>query len=418
MYSDNVSQQKTRTENVVQSTNDTLVFKKKKYGLGNNNNTHPIYTPKSNPLGPLRDLCRKEWLLLLFAMAPSAIIGLGATKDYLVLRKPRKLRPLPNLGHMRLDWHLCIHTYTSVLVVAYLLTEKARQLKIVFPGRDSNIAHRGFATGKTVLFSPVFKYLQNFVGTPVSSQTKGLPAWYGLHRVGQRQSKGRWCLHLPENVCLQYLLPDGGETEANIAQRVTRRPHRDTQGNAAQIFEAPRASIIRVLVGWRDNYAPGSKYKFGDGKSLPRPISRNNSVEAAGVVQAVSSISAWAADMAVVEKFGVREPQWILDQNGTGALFWRRDSVGKNSRPIEEALGHQGVDDYQAVENLFSKWGVVKFRYDVEVKEFQRGAHELEDAEWHRHHLQGSDIFSMGVTCLFCITVTVLLPWYILIGSN
>ncbi|KAJ8939940.1 hypothetical protein NQ318_007868 [Aromia moschata] len=44
------------------------------------------------------------------------------------------------------------HLYTSVLVVAYqALTEKARQLKIVFPGQDSNNAHRGIATGKTAL---------------------------------------------------------------------------------------------------------------------------------------------------------------------------------------------------------------------------------------------------------------------------
>ncbi|KAJ8945895.1 hypothetical protein NQ318_002737 [Aromia moschata] len=35
------------------------------------------------------------------------------------------------------------HQYTSVLVVAYqALTEKARQLRIVFPFRDSNNAHR------------------------------------------------------------------------------------------------------------------------------------------------------------------------------------------------------------------------------------------------------------------------------------
>ncbi|KAJ8960164.1 hypothetical protein NQ318_003886 [Aromia moschata] len=44
------------------------------------------------------------------------------------------------------------HLYTSVLVVAYqALTEEARQLKIVFPGQDSNNAHRGIANGKTAL---------------------------------------------------------------------------------------------------------------------------------------------------------------------------------------------------------------------------------------------------------------------------
>ncbi|KAJ8960714.1 hypothetical protein NQ318_020006 [Aromia moschata] len=44
------------------------------------------------------------------------------------------------------------HLYTSILVVAYqALTEKARQLKIVYPGQDLNNAHRGIATGKTAL---------------------------------------------------------------------------------------------------------------------------------------------------------------------------------------------------------------------------------------------------------------------------
>ncbi|XP_018570709.1 uncharacterized protein LOC108910553 [Anoplophora glabripennis] len=95
--------------------------------------------------------------------------------------------------------------------------------------------------------------------------------------------------------------------------------------------------------------------------------------------------------MTVVDNFGVPEPQWILDQTDSGPLFWRRDSMGKNSR--------------------------VKFRYEVEIKEFQRGAHELEEAEW-CHHIQGSNILTMGMTCLFCITVTVILPWFILIGNN
>ncbi|KAJ8924715.1 hypothetical protein NQ315_000867 [Exocentrus adspersus] len=88
---------------------------------------------------------------------------------------------------------------------------------------------------------------------------------------------------------------------------------------------------------------------------------------------------------------GVPEPQWILDQTGSGSLFWRRDSMGKNPR--------------------------VKFRYEVEVKEFQRAAHELEESEW-CHQIESSSMLTMGMTCLFCITITVILPWYILIGNN
>ncbi|KAJ8978332.1 hypothetical protein NQ317_011183 [Molorchus minor] len=94
--------------------------------------------------------------------------------------------------------------------------------------------------------------------------------------------------------------------------------------------------------------------------------------------------------MTMVDNFGVPEPQWILDRKDSGQLFWRRDSSGNNSR--------------------------VRFRYEVEVKEFQRSAHELEDAEW--HYMQSSSILTMGMTCLVCITITVILPWYILIGNN
>jgi hypothetical protein len=54
---------------------------------------------------------------------------------------------------------------------------------------------------------------------------------------------------------------------------------------------------------------------------------------------------------------------------------------------------------------------------DVEVKEFQRGAHELEDAEWSMC-IQESNTLSMGLTCIICIAVTVMLPWYIMVGIN
>lgn len=58
----------------------------------------------------------------------------------------------------------------------------------------------------------------------------------------------------------------------------------------------------------------------------------------------------------------------------------------------------------------------VKFRFDVEIKEFCRGEHELEAIEW-PEELQSSSNLAMGMTCLFCIAITVFLPWYI-IGVN
>lgn len=33
-----------------------------------------------------------------------------------------------------------------------------------------------------------------------------------------------------------------------------------------------------------------------------------------------------------MEKFGVPEPQWILDRTESGPLVWRRDQAGNNSR--------------------------------------------------------------------------------------
>lgn len=54
----------------------------------------------------------------------------------------------------------------------------------------------------------------------------------------------------------------------------------------------------------------------------------------------------------------------------------------------------------------------VKFRFDVEIKEFCRKEYELEDAEWAQDLPQSSHL-TMGMTCLFCIAITVFLPWYI-----
>ncbi|CAH0546827.1 unnamed protein product [Brassicogethes aeneus] len=96
--------------------------------------------------------------------------------------------------------------------------------------------------------------------------------------------------------------------------------------------------------------------------------------------------------MEVMDKLVIPEPQWILDRSGSGPAFWRRDN-GNNQR--------------------------VKFRHDVEVKEFCRGDHELEETYIRNiDEFQGANMFTMGVTCIFCVAVTVLLPWYLLLGTN
>ncbi|XP_044269938.1 uncharacterized protein LOC123014746 isoform X1 [Tribolium madens] len=99
----------------------------------------------------------------------------------------------------------------------------------------------------------------------------------------------------------------------------------------------------------------------------------------------------YRCEEAAMEKLqAVPEPEWILDRTGTGPLYWRRESPECNSR--------------------------VKFRFDVEVKEFQRSAHEFEDLEWSRC-IEDSNTLTMGLACIICITVTVMLPWYIMVGT-
>ncbi|CAG9854475.1 unnamed protein product [Phyllotreta striolata] len=89
-----------------------------------------------------------------------------------------------------------------------------------------------------------------------------------------------------------------------------------------------------------------------------------------------------------VENLCVKEPQWILDKKDSGTLYWRRNS-SQNAR--------------------------VKFRYEVEVKEFQRSEHEFEIPFW----LEPSDssIISTGVSVMFCITITVILPWLLFVDK-
>lgn len=59
----------------------------------------------------------------------------------------------------------------------------------------------------------------------------------------------------------------------------------------------------------------------------------------------------------------------------------------------------------------------VKFRHDVEIKEFVRSDYEMEDTYLSDDNHE-TNVLTMGMTCLICVTFTVLLPWYILIGTN
>ncbi|KAK4873096.1 hypothetical protein RN001_015125 [Aquatica leii] len=84
------------------------------------------------------------------------------------------------------------------------------------------------------------------------------------------------------------------------------------------------------------------------------------------------------------------EPRWMLDRLDCGSLYWRRDNAGDKSR--------------------------VKFRYDVEVKEFRKGEHEDMVADWIEYKESSSNL-TMGMTAILCVMITVFLPWYI-IGIN
>nr|CAH7736254.1 unnamed protein product [Callosobruchus chinensis] len=95
--------------------------------------------------------------------------------------------------------------------------------------------------------------------------------------------------------------------------------------------------------------------------------------------------------MGVLESMGVPEPQWILEKTEGGRLFWRRDTEEKRR---------------------------VKFRCDVDVKEFHRAAHELEECDWSSQLTYGYQFLNISLTCAFCIAITVVLPWYILLGKR
>ncbi|KAG5898389.1 hypothetical protein JTB14_030367 [Gonioctena quinquepunctata] len=93
--------------------------------------------------------------------------------------------------------------------------------------------------------------------------------------------------------------------------------------------------------------------------------------------------------MKAVDTLYFKEPQWILDRNGSGPLFWRRESNETNPR--------------------------VKFRYDVDVKEFQRSPGEIENETCWLD--QNSNFLSTGMSVMICVTITIILPWFIFVSN-
>lgn len=59
----------------------------------------------------------------------------------------------------------------------------------------------------------------------------------------------------------------------------------------------------------------------------------------------------------------------------------------------------------------------VNFKHDVEVKEFHRKSYELLEPPWTLQEAESSNLLTMSFTCLLCVTVSLILPWYILGGT-
>lgn len=96
-----------------------------------------------------------------------------------------------------------------------------------------------------------------------------------------------------------------------------------------------------------------------------------------------------------MEKFGVPEPQWILANTEAGR-FWRREDNDNDDT---------------------SKKCRVSFRCEPDIREFLRGEHELQEIEW-PDDMNAPGSFIMCMTCLFCIAISVILPWYIIGGGT
>ncbi|KAL3284003.1 hypothetical protein HHI36_018173 [Cryptolaemus montrouzieri] len=80
------------------------------------------------------------------------------------------------------------------------------------------------------------------------------------------------------------------------------------------------------------------------------------------------------------------EPRWILDETHSGSHFWRRETVGTTAR--------------------------VKFLKEVEIKEFVRWEFENDEG----NEIYESNFVNVAMTLFLCVLITVMLPWYLVIG--
>jgi len=89
----------------------------------------------------------------------------------------------------------------------------------------------------------------------------------------------------------------------------------------------------------------------------------------------------------------VHDPKWSLERReSSGHLVWRKDSPESK----------------------------VRFRFDVEVLEFEKHPHEeLEDKEDHFSITSLSATVAMCATCVAVVAASVFLPWYLMekVGS-
>ncbi|XP_005182075.1 uncharacterized protein LOC101891004 [Musca domestica] len=90
---------------------------------------------------------------------------------------------------------------------------------------------------------------------------------------------------------------------------------------------------------------------------------------------------------------GIHDPKWSLERReSSGHLVWRKESPSAR----------------------------IRFRFDVEVLEFEKHPHE--DMDHHESGISLSNISStvvMCATCVAAVAVSVFLPWYLMekVGS-
>lgn len=89
-----------------------------------------------------------------------------------------------------------------------------------------------------------------------------------------------------------------------------------------------------------------------------------------------------------VQHNALDDPKWSLERRASsGLLIWRKDSP--QSR--------------------------IRFRFDVEVLEFEKQPHEYYDYEDESLSMGSiSSTIALGVTCIAAVAISIFLPWYLM----